>query len=204
MALSTYTELAAAVADWLNRQGADDITINAENFIDLAQRRVQREVRVPPMEVLVEDLTITDGIASIPTAMLDVKEMLARTNSCAWEVQRSIYSRVKREQASAGQGPRYFDTVADNFVFGPEPSSGVTVDLVYYQEIEFISPAVAQNWFSQYAPELILFGALAEAAIFMKDTEQEQKYDAKYTQVLQGLKDQKQRAEYSGRLQVNT
>ena len=204
MALGTYTDIEAAVIVWLNRVGASDIAANTPDFIELSQRRLQREVRVPPMETLVEGLTITAGSASIPTDMLDVKEVIAYDGQSAWDVFRSTYTKVKAARLSGLCGPTNFDTVAGNFMFGPEPSAGVSVDLVYYKEIEFISALVSQNWFSQYAPETILYGALVEASVFMKDTEQEQKYEQKFKEAVQSLKDQKQKAEHAGRLQIQT
>jgi hypothetical protein len=201
MALSSYTTISEAVIDWLNREGATSVEANTENFIELAQRRIQRDVRVPPMEVLSENISITDGSSAIPTAMLDIKEIIAYDGVSAWPVNRGTYAQVKNARLVGNNGPTYFDTVAGNIVFGPAPD-GASVDLVYYQELEFISSGNEYNWFSRYAPELILFGALSEAATFIKDTEQEQKYEQKYQQALEMLKTQKSKAEYSGRLQV--
>jgi hypothetical protein len=204
MALSNYTNISAAVTRWVNRVGADDMTDNVEDFITIAQRRIQREVRVPPMEVLSAGLTITDGQAVIPSAMLDVKEMIAYDGSSAWDVKRHTYAKVRSERLKAGTGPSVFDTVGANFEFGPAPTAGVSVDVVYYQELEFISPSVDQNWFSQYAPELILFAALTEAASFLKDTEQEAKYEKKYNDAKEALVLQQRKAEYSGSLAVTS
>ena len=201
MALSNYSEMVIAVDKWLNRVGASSVTDNTEDFITLAQRRIQRDVRVPPMEVLSSGITITAGQSAIPSAMLDVKEIVAYNGSTAWPVYRDTYANVKNKRLGTGSGPVVFDTVAGNFEFGPEPTSGVTVDIVYYQELEFISPSVASNWFSLYAPELVLYAALYEAAVFMKDTEQEQKYKQMYSDARELLKAQKEKAEWSGRLQ---
>lgn len=203
MALSNYSEMVIAVDKWLNRVGASSVTDNTEDFITLAQRRIQRDVRVPPMEVLAAGITITAGQSTIPSAMLDVKEIVAYNGTCAWPVMRSTYADVRNKRLSSAQRTTVFDTVSGNFEFGPEPSSGVSVDVVYYQELEFISSAVPTNWFVSYAPELILYAALYEAAVFMKDTEQEQKYKQMYSDARELLKAQKEKAEWSGRLQVS-
>lgn len=200
--LSTYTNISAAVANWLIRPGAAHIENNVEDFIILAQRRIQREVRVPPMEVLDTNITITNGQSVINSSMLDVKEVVATDGSVAWDVNRGSYTDVLHRRASGRPGPRVFDTVAGNFEFGPEPSSGVTVDVVYYQELEYISTTVDSNWFSQYAPESILYGALAEAASFTKDTEMMTIYEGKYKTAIDAIKTQKQKAEFSGRLEI--
>ena len=204
LVLSNYTNISEAVNKWINRVGASSITDNTEDFIILGQRRIQRDVRVPPMEVLSPSLVVTAGQSAIPTSLLDVKEMIAYDGQSAWPVYRSNYADVKTKRLQDEPGPQVFDTVAGNFEFGPEPTSGVSIDLVYYQELEFISSSVEINWFSQYAPELILYSAILEAAVFMKDTEQEQKYAAMYKESRELLKAQKDKSEFSGRLQVTT
>jgi hypothetical protein len=81
----------------------------------------------------------------------------------------------------------------------------VSVDIVYYQELEFISTTVTENWFSAYAPELILFGGLIESAAFIKhDPEQMAIYEQKYQQAYDLLADQKKKAEWSGYLSLKT
>ena len=201
MALSNYTNISSKLEEWLNREGMSSIATNAEDFITLAQRTITRDVRVPPMEVMT-DLTVTSGRATIPPAMLDVKEVIAFDGCTAWPVYRDTFAGVKNHRLQNAAGPRVFDTVAGNFEFGPQPSSGVTVTLVYYQELNFISPTVPENWFSKYAPELILYAALAEAAVFIKDTELEAKYSEKYDKAREALRLQKDKAEHAGNLQV--
>jgi hypothetical protein len=48
MALSTFTELKDAIADWLDRS---DLTARIPDFIALAEARINRELRIRPMEV---------------------------------------------------------------------------------------------------------------------------------------------------------
>lgn len=202
MALTTYTEIANKVSEWLNREGHNSISTNVEDFIIVSQRRIMRDIRTPTMETS-SVLSITDGQATIPSDMLDVKEMIAENGTSAWDVRRSTFGDVKTKRLKNTSGPVVFDTVAGNFEFGPEPSSGVTVTLIYYKEINFITSSVATNWFSLYAGELILYGALSEAAIFLKDTAMADVYDEKFRQALADLKEQRRKAEYSGLLQVN-
>jgi len=203
MALANYTDIVGKIGEWLNREGANDLATNTADFIDLAQRRIQREVRVPPMEALTT-LTLVGGRAPIPSEMLDVKEMVAFDGSSAWDISRSTYSQVRNKRLKTGaKGPSLFDTVAGNFEFGPEPSAGVSVDLVYYQELDFITVNTGTNWFVTYAPELILYASLIEASVFIKDFEQEKTYQQKYNEALKRLMIQKQKAEWSGRLHIN-
>lgn len=200
MALNNYTDIAEKLEEWLNRVGSSPVTTNAEDFIRLAQIRIQEQIRLSSMEKLVS-LTITASQAAIPSDFLEVKEMVAFDGESAWDVYRATYTRVRNQRLRTDlTGPEFFDTVAGNFEFGPAPSSGVSVDLVYYQEFTFISPTNPTNLVSDDNPELILYAALIEASVFLKDFEQEKVYKGKYNGSLKRLEDQKKKAEWSGRL----
>jgi hypothetical protein len=71
------------------------------------------------------------------------------------------------ENTDTGE-PRFFGRAGANFWFAPTPTSA-TVKLFYYKELPFISTTNATNWFSTYAPELILSAAQVEAYIFLQD-----------------------------------
>ena len=47
MSITTYAELKTAIADFLNR---DDLSSVVDTFIDLAEARIQREIRHYKME----------------------------------------------------------------------------------------------------------------------------------------------------------
>ena len=48
MALTTYTELKASLADWLNRS---DLTTTIPDFISLAEAQIERQLRTRQMIV---------------------------------------------------------------------------------------------------------------------------------------------------------
>ena len=55
MAISTYSELQTAVANWLDR---DDLTARIPEFIVLAEARYNRELRIRGMETIVDISTV--------------------------------------------------------------------------------------------------------------------------------------------------
>lgn len=202
MALTTYTEFATAVEAWLNRVGAQSIAANAEDFILLGQVRMQSELRVSGMEVGPTTLTITSSRATVPTGYIETKHMVGYDGSNAWDINRGTYTEVRNRRIQDGSGPTLFDTIGTSFEFGPNPSSGVSVDLVYYRKLTNISPTNASNWFSDNHPDLVLAASLLEASIFMKDTEQESKYEKLYGRLAALIKKEEDKAQSSGRLQV--
>ena len=71
MAISTYSELQTAVANWLNR---DDLTDRIPEFITLAEARFNRALRIRAMEGLYTASTVKDQRNyNLPTNYLQMR-----------------------------------------------------------------------------------------------------------------------------------
>ena len=171
MALNNYTGIAASVADWLNRAGFTEITDRVEDFILLAHKRIIRDVRAPWMEKdAVPSVSDTTGEASLPADYLDNKALVYTDTSETKTFGLVRAPRYVVESQQEATGPCKFYEVNSSKIFvGPMPAAADTFILYYYFEPAAISTSVATNEISDEAPELYLYGALIEAAIFMKD-----------------------------------
>jgi hypothetical protein len=105
---------------------------------------------------------------------------------------------MKARNNSSYVTPTVFDTAGATLYVGSAPVQGEVITLYYYRELEFVSSTVPENWFSKYAPELILFSALSEAGVFMKDPALSEGYEAKLNQSIDLLNAQQKRGEHSG------
>ena len=78
MALGTFTELKDAIADWLDRS---DLTARIPDFITLAEARLNRDLRIRPMEVR-SSMETTSGqrYFNLPGGYLQMRYMLMNTN----------------------------------------------------------------------------------------------------------------------------
>lgn len=199
MALSNYTDISGAVAKWLNREGFSDITSNVEDFITMAQRRIMRDVRIPAMEQ-VTTLTAASSVA-VPTDLLEVRDMVLKTSNYNVHLERTTWDHTSLYTTTGV--PTVFSRAGGNFYFGPIPDSGYDIDLFYYREIAFISSTNATNWFSRYAPELILTGAILEALIFLKDDARIPVYEQKFFREKSLLEQQAGVDEYSSNSRVH-
>ena len=78
MALGTFTELKDAVADWLDRS---DLTSRIPDFIALAEARLNRELRIRPMEVRSTMVTTADQqYFQLPGGYIQMRNMQLNTN----------------------------------------------------------------------------------------------------------------------------
>lgn len=195
MAISNYSEIKTAVEAWLDRSGFTELTNQTADFIAFAQRRIQREVRIPPMEA-VTNLTVSSVSEEIPTDYLQSKTMMIIRDAGNKPLVRAPYEQVRKY--TSVDCPQFFSQAGGNFYFGPPPDQEYTIELVYYKELEYVSATVATNWFSQFAPELILYAALAEAYDFLKDAEQAAYWNGKYETAKALLIRQQTMGEWSG------
>jgi len=195
MALNNFTNISQAVEDWLNRSGFQDVTKHIEDFIIIGQRRIMREVRIPPMETVVT-LSVDSVTEPLPTDYLESKTLTIIQTAGNVTLHRAPFEQV-RKFTSVNQ-PKFFARAGSDLYFGPPPGQTYSIELVYYKELEFISSTVSQNWFSQFAAELILAAALTEAYHFMQETASADNWDRLYLRTKGLLEEQRDKAEWSG------
>lgn len=200
MALSNYTEISASIADWLNRAGFSEITDRVEDFILLAHKRIVREVRAPWMEDdATPSVSATTGEASLPADYLDAKS-LTYTDTSATKTYGLVRApRYIVEHKQADTGPcKFYEVNGSTIYVGPMPAADDEFILYYYADPGPISSTTATNVISNEAPELYLYGALIEAAIFMKDSETAALYKQEFLEAKQRVEMYSTRYENSG------
>ena len=72
MAISTYTELKASIANWLNRSDLSDEI--ADDFIKLAEADFNSKLRVRKM-ITQSSFTIDSETEAVPTGFLQVRDL---------------------------------------------------------------------------------------------------------------------------------
>ena len=70
MAVSTYTELKASIANWLNRSDLSDEI--ADDFIKLTEADFNAKLRIRQMEQI-DTVTINAETVSVPTGFISVR-----------------------------------------------------------------------------------------------------------------------------------
>jgi hypothetical protein len=148
MGLSTFDELKAAVADWLDRE---DLSGRTGDFIALAEARLNRLMGFSALTARVE-LEAGAGQAEL-AAPADLRDALSLVRAGDGDV--------------AAQG---FRAEAGRLVLTPPPETPVRLVLTYRVRPRLSEAAPANPVLAEH-PDLYLFGALAEAAPFLRDGE---------------------------------
>jgi len=201
MAMNTYTLLKAEVIDWLNRNGFTALEDKVETFIAMGQRRIHRTCDLNAMETVLPAFTQTTVSVAVPAGYLRTKAMTLQLGTTNAEINGAPYKKVK--QSGNSGTPLYYAVLGDNMYFGPVPDQEYTIDLAYYKALDILSPTVSTNWISENIPELLLFSALVEAALWLKDDNRSQIWSASYEKIKAELLDSEDRQDKeAGSLQV--
>lgn len=159
--ITTYTELKAAIATWIHRT---DLTSVIPDFIALAEERMNRHLRTREMEVTLAETTIVDGRIAMPAGTVAVKTLWV-PNYEATPLRAQPYEQV----VSMGTNsiPTAWARQGGDLVF----DGNGTVQGVLYEGIDALGDSNASNWVLASHPSVYLFGALAEASTYVKNTE---------------------------------
>lgn len=180
MAITTYTELKAAVASWMHR---DDLTSSIPDFITLAEVRINRELVTREHEIEVE-LAMTPGsrYVDLPAGMnypvgLWLKAWLPRQ-----KLQQAIPTELPVKTNVTGY-PEYWAVDGAKIAFDKLASAAHTFDFRYVGG-EVISDATPTNYVLTNYPDLYLFGACTEGATYIRDAAAAQMFDGRFQKAL--------------------
>jgi len=193
--ITTWATLKTEVANQLNRT---DLTNDVPFFIQLAEFRIYRELRVRQMETVLNS-TMSSGQIAVPSGYRALKfayidgtpvQKLERKDA-EW-----IYHNYPTRSASSK--PFYIARDGGNFIFGPFPDSAYTVKGVFYKQLDLLSDSNTSNWLITDAPDLIYFAALCEARPWLGDDERVPLWERKYEIIKQRIQQADNDEEFSG------
>ena len=202
MAISTYTELKASIANWLNRS---DLTSEiADDFIKLVEADLNAKLRIRQMEQI-ETITIDSETETVPTGFIAVRSLYILSNGTKYHLNYiSPASLISIKGGSTSGLPRTYTIESDNgteqFRFAPEPDSSYTGYIQYYKAFTPLSSADASNYILASHPAVYLYGTLFHAANFIGgiDQGQSQSWLGMYQTALERLEDNDQNDSFGG------
>jgi hypothetical protein len=191
MAISSYTNLLDAVANWLG--GRTDLTSRIPEFITLCEAKLNRELFVRQMET--RSTTILDTtddepeFVDLPSDFQSMRRI--RLSSVTGKPCLEFKSGTQMDEYRYGTSnvsaqPRYFTIMGTEMELAPTPDANYTIEMVYRKNI----PALATNstnWLLTLAPDVYLYGALLESAPYIKEDERINTWGLGFRTALDGL-----------------
>lgn len=184
MAITTRTELISAAGRWLDREDDAIYTARAGDFIALVEARLARIGLFRTMEQ-VEALTLTIGVDYVALPA-DFQRDIA-VDIVISDVPTPLLKRLPAEFAGVSNSiPTYYAIDNANMLFDCPAAAAYTVNLRYIASFA-LTEASPTNDLLTRAPDVYLWGMLAEAAPYFADPERTQLYEGKYQRAVSEL-----------------
>lgn len=188
MALTSFSDLKDAIADWMVKASDTTFTGRAEDFVTLCEADISAELRVPELE--------RRGQAQMQTSREFVPPdfMQARTVSLMHLSGRRTELIFKspdqmvqfnENNYSVATVPRYYTIMGRELWFLPEPSprsdgTPQEFELLYYAKIQPLTNSAPTNEVLETYPHVYLYGCLRHAATFILDNKAANDYAQKF------------------------
>jgi len=198
MALSTYTELKTAIANWLNRS---DLTSEiSSDFIVLTEADLNAKLRIRQMHDQTT-ITINAETETVPTGFLQVRDFYILSNGAKFPMTFISPAQMDAVKASSTTGvPSSYTILGSTFRFAPRPDSTYSGVLNYYKKFDALTATNQTNYILTDHPAIYLYGSLFHAANFLGgfDANQVQQWSQMYQTALERIELNDREDAYSG------
>jgi hypothetical protein len=147
-------------------------------LINLAERRISRELKVQGFIAVVTDtMIIGQSVYAKPDRWRDTISInfgAGTGNATRTPVFTRGYEYVRSywpDESQTGQPAFYCDYNYSNWLIAPTPDQAYPFEVLYYELPPLLDDSIQTNWLTEYAPQLLLYGALLEATPFLKNDE---------------------------------
>lgn len=198
MAITSYSELQTAVANWMQRS---DLTSRIPEFIALAEAKFNRGfLEDDPFYASAQEAQATataTEFMSFPTdfgVLRTIKVLSSPIRNLDYLPPQDIDQKF----TSAASGiPKFYSIQANQIRIVPAPDSTYTVKLDYFQKITPLA-TTSPNWLLTAHPDIYLYGSLLESAGFAQDDPRIPLWKEAYQRACSSLKNHQNRLLHSG------
>ena len=195
MAFTNYTSFVTTVQNYLAR---DDLGTVIPDFIELAQERLSRDLRVQEMlKVSTASTVAGDKNIAFPADFLELREIHI-DGTPVYTLEYQTPDKFFRNNKTHLSGvPTHFTMLGAEFQFAPVPDGTKTVQILYYSKPDFISTSQASNVYLAYFPDALLYATLAEAEPYLMNDDRVQVWASLYDRAITNIRENDKGATFS-------
>lgn len=194
----TYNSLLNDMRAYLERGAtlATDPTVYEQlpSLINLAERRLARELKIQgTVTVMTGTFTAGTSVYAKPNRWRETVSMNCSTTA-GGNTRREIFPRSYEycrsywpNDTQTGTPRFYADYDYSNWLIIPTPSADLSFEVLFYEQPAYLDDTNQTNWWTEYAPNALLYAALLEAAPFLKNTEAIQTWEGFYNRAIASL-----------------
>ena len=186
----TYDSLVENIQSYLNR--TDTATIEKiPLFIMLAEQIIASQIK------FLGNLTVNESAMTQGTSIIDKPVRWHKTvsmNITVAGVKQPVLLRKYEylreywpDDTQEGLPKFYADYDYTHWLVAPTPDDDYTFEVLYYERVQPLDSSNQTNWFTIYAPQALLYGALLQAMPFIKNDERVALWQQQYDMIMQTL-----------------
>jgi hypothetical protein len=164
MSFSNYTTLQAAIVAALHRS---DLNTAVPDFIALAEDKLNKRLRLRAMENR-QQASVSSEYLALPTGFLAMRNFqLNSSPRQRLEYATPEYLDARYPDSTSTGRPVFYTLVGGEIQLAPVPDTTYTAEIDFYEKFDIATDTT--NWLLTNAPRTYYYGAMAEAARYMKD-----------------------------------
>lgn len=186
MAITNYTELQTAVANWLNKT---NLTSRIPEFIALAEGRLSRRLRTKEMESVTSGQTFTSGTDtySLPTNAVSITKFVVTAGGVEYQLDQLSKTLLRRKfQNNTPDIPSAFALDGNQLIVRATPDGDYAYEVSYYSEIPDLATNTT-NWLLTRYPDVYLCGACLEGAIYNRNLRDTAYWEARFKEGIEEI-----------------
>ena len=196
MAISNYTELQAAIENWLDRS---DLSARVPEFIALAEAQMNRDLRIRIMEGRYTASTVkAQRIYALPTDYRQMRSLRINLDPIVALVYLTPQNMNQVWAGSSTGTPRAYTIVGNDIRLGPAPDSVMEMEINYYRAVAALSGTNTTTIMLTQNPDIYLYGALMAAEPFLMNDERLVLWGGLFDKAIRALQDQDAKDRASG------
>lgn len=186
----TYDSLVDDVSTYLER--TDEATlIKIPQFIMLAEQVIAADIKFLGNLVVVEStMVIGEPVIAKPARWRKTVSMNVTVAGERFPVllRKYEYLREYWPESTLKDVPKFYcDYDYTHWLVAPTPAAAYSYEALYYERVQPLDSSNQSNWFTEYAPQALLYGTLLQAMPFLKNDERMPMWQAQYQQIISAL-----------------
>jgi hypothetical protein len=190
-AVMTYDSLVQDIQQYLERNDAATVS-KIPLFIMLCEQKLASDIKFLG-NLIVNTSTMVQGqpVIDKPARWRKTVSMNVTVGGTKQPVllRKYEYLREYWPVATDQSVPKYYcDYDYTHWLIAPTPDSAYTFEVLYYERVQPLDSSNQTNWFTQYAPQAMLYGSLLQAMPFLKNDGRIAVWKQEYTEIVAALK----------------
>jgi len=190
-AVMTYDSLVADISSYLERTDAATLA-KIPTFIMLAEQIIASQIKfLGNLTVNTSNMTATQSIIDKPARWHKTVSMNITVAGQRQPVllRKYEYLREYWPDATDTDVPKFYcDYDYTHWLVAPTPDDDYNFEVLYYERVQPLDSSNQTNWFTTYAPQALLYGALLQAMPFLKNDARIAMWQQQYDLIMTTLK----------------